>query len=320
MKLEENKNWLAVKTAKTRAYRFTHFNYTDEIEQKFKDLEGVQYLVYGYEICPTTKRPHLQGFIYFLNERSGRMLIKQFPVAQWFTCDASNIANSIYCKKEGKIAYEFGTCPMDQKAKGQSQKETWAEVARLADAGDFRTIADQYPMIDILHRPKLIQRFLTTKAWDLKPLDGELPGVWIHGPPGTGKTTRAREMLGGEPYPKPGNTKWWDNYMAEESVIIDDFDPSCKEVSHLMKIWTDRNIFIAEHKGGGAKIRPKRIIVTSNYTIQECFKNRKDVAAMKRRFPTVIYMPGEEDEEDEEDEIPPPKKRKLDDDVDEIFL
>lgn len=41
-------------------------------------------------------------------------------------------------------------------------------------------------------------------------------------------------------------------------------------------------------KGAGRIMRPEHIIVTSNYTIEQCFENQEDVEAFKRRF-TIVY-------------------------------
>ena len=45
--------------------------------------------------------------------------------------------------------------------------------------------------------------------------------------------------------------------------------------------------FSAEYKGGSMRIRPEKIIVTSNYHPEQCFPNREDVAPILRRFQVV---------------------------------
>lgn len=56
-------------------------------------------------------------------------------------------------------------------------------------------------------------------------------------------------------------------------------------IGYYLKIWADFNSFPAETKGSCAHIRPKRILVTSNYTIEEIWKNQPiEIAAIGRRF------------------------------------
>jgi len=280
---------LAVPTAFVHAYCFTHHNYTDETEAMYKALP-CDYIIYGHEVCPKTSRKHLQGYLYWKNKKRGGALIKQLPGANLRTARGDTDSNHIYCSKEGVEIYERGTRPMDPGAKGNTQKVLWAEIARLADAGDFATLRRDYPQIDTLHFNKLQARFIRGKMEEVKHLDGELQGVWVYGPPGSGKSSYVYEMFGDDVYPKIGKTKWWCSYMFQKNVWIDDYDPTIKNMDYYMKIWTDRWKFVAEYKGGSFMIRPEKVVVTSNFTIEECFPDPKICAAMKRRFPTIVYI------------------------------
>ncbi len=117
----------------------------------------------------------------------------------------------------------------------------------------------------------------------VKPPDLEKPcGIWIYGGTGTGKTTAARTEYG-EYYSKPAN-KWWDGYQGEPTVIIEDLDPNHKCLGHHLKLWTDKWSFPAEVKGGMRCLRPKRVIITSQYSIYEVFdKEEATIAALERR-------------------------------------
>ena len=65
-------------------------------------------------------------------------------------------------------------------------------------------------------------------------------------------------------------------------MIIDDYD--CEALGHHLKIWADHYSFMAEYKGGARLIRPKKIIITSNYMPDEIFKDKTLVTAIRRRF------------------------------------
>lgn len=117
--------------------------------------------------------------------------------------------------------------------------------------------------------------------------DGDLKAknIWIWGPSRTGKTYWARHFSNKRIYVKPIN-KWWDGYDGQEIVIIEDIDPdSCKHLAHYMKIWSDRYPFTAALKGSSTVISPKdySLIVTSNYSIDDCFDG-KDIIPIQSRF------------------------------------
>lgn len=56
-----------------------------------------------------------------------------------------------------------------------------------------------------------------------------------------------------------------------------------------LKQWADKYPYKAAIKGSYVTIRPKRIIVCSNYSISECY-NETDSQALKRRFQVTYWM------------------------------
>ena len=61
-----------------------------------------------------------------------------------------------------------------------------------------------------------------------------------------------------------GNNIWWDGYDGQDVVIIEEMGPKQINANH-MKQWADHYPFSAESKGASVKIRPQKIVVTSNY-------------------------------------------------------
>jgi len=110
------------------------------------------------------------------------------------------------------------------------------------------------------------------------------PNVWIYGPTGTGKSFLARRMFEDDFYAKIASNKWWDKYVGQKNVLIEDFDQAHAYQAYYLKIWADRYAFPVEIKNGADFIRPERIIVTSNYSIRECFPNKQDYEPLERRF------------------------------------
>lgn len=96
----------------------------------------------------------------------------------------------------------------------------------------------------------------------------ELLNEWHVGPTGTGKSRHVRTTWP-DAFIK-SNDVWWDGYNGEETVIIEEMGP--RQIGgHHLKIWSDHYHFKAAVKGSQISIRPKRVIITSNYDIQECF-------------------------------------------------
>jgi len=168
------------------------------------------------------------------------------------------------------------------KAMKRNSKTDWAAVKELAKNNQLDQIEDRI----------YVQNYRTLKliAMDNMVQPNDMPGVtgiWIHGPPGTGKSHYARANYGSSLYLKAQN-KWWDGYQGQTNVLLDDLDSNC--LSHYLKIWADKYAFMAECKGSSIQIRPKNFIVTSNYTPEQLFNDPVLAAAIRRRF-YFIYLP-----------------------------
>ena len=93
----------------------------------------------------------------------------------------------------------------------------------------------------------------------------KLTNEWHWGDSGTGKSRGVRSRFL-DAYIKSNNV-WWDGYLNEETVIIEEMGP--KQIgAHHLKMWADHYPFKAESKGSYSLIRPSKIIVTSNYSIE----------------------------------------------------
>jgi len=125
------------------------------------------------------------------------------------------------------------------------------------------------------------------KDYMVKPTELEgCCGLWIHGLTGTGKSHSVIKTYPNR-YIKPLN-KWWDGYQGEEVIHLDELGSEHGTwIAPYLKKWADKWPFDAEVKGGAMTLRPKKVIVTSNYTIDEIGFHANDIEAIKRRFVVV---------------------------------
>lgn len=244
--------------------------------------EFFRFICFGREVGESGT-PHLQGYLYAKQPLSLSQCRERIGNAH-FEISRGTPAQAIeYCKKDGDFD-EAGEAPVSNAFKGASEKARWDEARTAAESGDLVTIPS-----DIYLR---YYRTLKEIAKDhmVKPDDAcECTGVWIYGRAGIGKSRKAREDFPGS-YLKMAN-KWWDGYQHEDTVIIDDIDTKHDCLAHHFKIWGDRYSFIAETKGGAIQIRPKKIVITSQYSIDQIWHDSETIDALKRRY-RIIHMDG----------------------------
>lgn len=243
--------------------------------------EASKYIIAGKEVGEEGT-PHIQGYVYFVNKKSLAQL-KKLLVRAHFEPQRGTAEQALeYCKKDGEYV-EFGEPPMSKKRKGELGKEFWDEQLALAKKG----------RVDLCDSKVQISHFslLTKIAAKHAPMPDDAEdttGVWFYGPTGTGKSLKARTDYPGA-YLKLCN-KWWDGYNGEDTVIIEDFDRNHSVLGYHLKIWADRYSFPAEVKGSKINIRPKQIIVTSNYHPQDIWgTDPQTLDPILRRFVVIHF-------------------------------
>lgn len=266
----------------SRGWCFTWNNYPDDAWSAIVQLDAV-YAVAGEEVAPSTGTKHLQGYVYFANAR----VMPKVAGAHWEPQRGTPRQNIAYCKKTrdgdipNEVVHEYGQPPMDQDEKGVVGADIWREAMDNAMSGDFLSIP---PRMLVSHLGSWMRlRALFGPRPDDLDSDPKLCNEWHWGEAGVGKSRSVRAKYSVF-YSKMKN-KWWDGYLYEDVVVIDDWDPKTSEflTSHL-KEWADRYSFTAEVKGTAMRIRPKRIVVTSQYSIETCFPDVESYQAMCRRF------------------------------------
>lgn len=263
---------------RSRGWCFTINNYTEKDEAELKELKCV-YMIYGHEVAPTTGTPHLQGYVYFKDAKTMKTVSKCIPRASLHEANGTADHNYVYCTKDGVDIVERGVRPKGHKGGGESNKERWDRARMAAQEGRFEDIdSDIYLRCYGTIKRIRMDELLVNKIYE----DTEQHMQWVYGKAGVGKSRYARETYPGA-YLKTCN-KWWDGYQGEDVVIIEDFDKDHEKLCHHLKIWGDRYPFPAEVKGGQIKIRPKLIVITSNWHPAEIWSAPQDLEPILRRF------------------------------------
>lgn len=263
---------------RSKGWCFTINNPTGWDEADVSSLQSATvYGVVGKEVGEEGT-PHLQGFMRFKTATRFERVKRLLPRAHLEPQRGSIQQATEYCKKDGDFT-EWGDMP----GQARDNKERWKFIIERAELGDLNAIKDEYP-------GEYLRYFEKLRSLHRRPLFSipTLQNEWWWGPTGTGKSRKVWEDYP-EHYAKMLN-KWWDGYQDEEVVVIEEWCPKNECTASALKIWADRYPFNAEIKGGLLrKIRPKKIIVTSNYSIDQCFERSEDRDPIKRRFKSIHF-------------------------------
>jgi len=225
---------------------------------------------------------HLQGYVCFKKKLRFNAVKKLLPRAHLEVTRGTPQSAAEYCKKEGNYA-EDGILPKSQGAAGGKATQTkYRNTIQYARERNLEKIEEEAPdmYLRFYSTIKRIGKDNPPVVQDLDVLDNEC----FYGEPYTGKSrTAIRENPGF--YDKSLN-KWWEGYQDQEVALIDDLDKeTAKWMGNFLKRWADHYPFPAEEKFGAKVLRPRRIIVTSNYSIDELFGHDEQLCkALKRRF------------------------------------
>lgn len=262
--------------SRSRSWCFTINHYDEEDGARIQEMTArYRYIVAGKEVGESGT-PHIQGYVYLKNAMTMGALSRLLPRAHLEMARGTPQQAADYCKKDGDY-WEDGELPASQSEKGEAEKARWEDARTKAKAGDMDAIP-----ADIYIRCYNSLLAIGRQHQPMPESRAELDNLWYYGPTGTGKSRKAREENPG--YYLKNKNKWWDGYTGQEVVIIEEWDPSYSMLGSFLKEWADHYPFNAEFKGSSRLIRPKKIIVTSNYSIDECFVDEATREPLHRRF------------------------------------
>lgn len=251
---------------------FTLNNYSDgEYAQILQAChESTKYWIIGKEVG-ASGTPHVQGYFSLRRRRNIKYVRNLFGSRIHFEIARGTARqNRVYCSKDGDFI-EGGNIPKGESSENKpTSRDDIAKEFRvairsgndgLAEFSDVRAGTWYFSGHNLLRNALALER----------PV--ERPNInvlWIYGAPGVGKSRKAHSLYPNA-YVKEPRTKWWNGYMLEKEVIIDDFGPNGIDLNHLLR-WFDRYKCLVENKGGMIPLVSETFVVTSNFHPSEIFK------------------------------------------------
>lgn len=260
--------------ARSRAWCFTWFGYTDvEEPQTWID---VRYLVYQEEVCPTTQREHLQGYVYFDRLKDFDYVKSLDDRVSWRKARGNALSNKKYCsdpakRKPGGFAGEFGIMPQ------QGRRTDLIDAKAALDSSmSMKDVSQEHFEASVkYHKGFEWYRRLQAKARE------ETTSLYIiYGPPGTGKSFYVRER--GDVFCKDNSMgPWWDGYEGQANVLLDEFD-WCQWSYKLILRLADSGQLIVPVKGGSREFVSTAIYIVCNDSPEGWWPNVDKTALLRR--------------------------------------
>lgn len=253
---------------------FTLNSFTDEHVQYLEQYDCC-YIVFGFEIAPTTGCQHLQGFVQLKSRRKFDAVRKELP---WHIEPMKGKPEQArdYCKKDDKY-FEKGTI---RSSGGQKEQDRWKTVLEDALNGEWKNLMERDPGAYV-HSFRNLHQIHQAHG---EPHEMVRTCLWIFGKSGCGKTRYLRANFPNG-YWKLAN-KWFDGYehTRHDGIILDDFQKAHEVLGpHLLR-WADRYPVGGEIKGGFIYLRHSYFVVSSNRHPREIFQDEDILAGIERRF------------------------------------
>lgn len=265
--------------SRSRVWVFTLNNYTEgDCTRLAAENAQVRYLVFGREVGTLNNTPHLQGYIIFHNA-------KTLAQAKAFISENAHLEraqgdfrqNYAYCTKEGHFT-EIGDKP-------RQPRRTDLEIIRQAINIENKGIGDVMDMATNYQSIKMAEALF---KYQRQPPCFKRTIKWYYGISGTGKTRTAVEESGGDFYITTDTLKWWDGYVGQRVIILDDLRPTSIEFNVLLRL-LDRYPVRLQVKGASFYMAQSTdtIIITSSMSPEHFHCGIEDRQQLLRRIDEV---------------------------------
>lgn len=267
---------------------FTLNNPTDdEIEHFRSDAIGASWIIFQGEIGESGTR-HLQGAVSFGTPKRFGQLKKLLGERGHYELRKGSVEDNIkYCTK-GRT--HDPTIPRFEKGERPLSQGSRSDLVRAAEliksgANEAQLFAD-FPGLYFRYGRGLREAIRLCS----KPRDFKSEVYWYWGPTGTGKSRKAFEEAP-DAFWKSGIDNWWDGYLGQEVIIIDDYRTNMCPFNFLLRL-LDRYPLLVPIKGGFVNFVAKKIYITTPKTPRDTWNNRvdEDLKQLVRRIEHVLHF------------------------------
>lgn len=260
---------------KIRAFVVTNWNLNTDTWYE-ENKTQVQFVAYGNEMCPNTKRAHQQVFLYFFNPKSDsfKNLNKIGNSFGPIHCNVEPMRgsfqqNEAYCSKEGAYT-KLGQEP------AQGTRGDIMEVKNMIHTGELTADDICWTNPEFYHKYGRTIRELEAISLRNKFRTWMTQGTWLYGPTGVGKSHTAFENYHPTThYIKTLEDQWWDGYTGQSTVIINEFrgQITFSELLDLLDKWPKT---VKQRCKAPVPFLAKNVIITSSKHPSDIYSNCGD--------------------------------------------
>ncbi len=202
----------------------------DSYERSLSALpaDSFLYLVWQREVCPDTRREHLQGYIKYAQQFRRNQVTSHLNVGapHLEVARGSPAQNKAYCTKDdsrapGSSPHERGALPPPER----SRSDLHAACEVLKAPGGLKRLAAEHPTTLVKYRRGLEALYDDLQMPDI-PRFRSLNVYVYEGHPGAGKSHAAEAYDPGHSFTLPcsaGAVTWFDGYAYERTLLIQEF-------------------------------------------------------------------------------------------------
>lgn len=233
-------------------------------------------MIYGFETCPSTGTPHIQGYVVFKYQKRFNTLHNFNQRIHWEVARGSHKKNIRYCSKEDPTPYEKGERPVSKTTKISLKKELENDLIN-----GTKKLASKRILLGYELEQEMFKEILHNTL--------EKPEIiYVYGASGTGKTYYAlrdglirygRKNCATMKFDKNGFCHTTNPHA--DCLIWMEFRPSCLAATDFLELIDGYGCNV-NVKHGSFFIRPKSIYLCSILHPKEIYREEINIQFERR--------------------------------------